>query len=284
MSNEKWKIGRPLPGARPLALTIAGLDPSGGAGIIADVTTFLAFGCSPAAAVTSLTFQSARAIFGAAHQTTETLRAQVLAIIEHSRVACVKTGMLPTREIVFEVARLLRETELPAPVVDPVMKSTSGYDLMDEDALDAIIRELVPLARVVTPNIPEAEAVTGERIEDERGMRRAARQLREMGARAVLVKGGHLKELRSEIRGQRSEWGSSPTVREGLKAIDVLDDEGRITVFRGDWIDAPPVRGTGCMLSAAIAACLGKGMTLENSVSEAKRFVAGELERRHLHA
>src|SRR5215213_4515346 len=176
----------------PVALTVAGFDPSGGAGVVADVKTFTAFGCFAAAAVTSLTYQNTTGVFGAAHQTAEAVRAQVMPVVEDFTVAGAKTGMLPTREVIAEVARLFRETNLPAPVVDPVVRSTSGYDLIDDAALDALKRELLPLARVLTPNLPEAERITGLKIEDEDGMRRAARLMREMGSRAVLVKGGHL--------------------------------------------------------------------------------------------
>jgi hydroxymethylpyrimidine/phosphomethylpyrimidine kinase len=252
----------------PIILTIAGFDPSGGAGIIADLRTFTAFGCTPTAAITSLTFQNTLGIQGARHQTAETVREQVKAIATASPIAAVKTGMLPTPEIVREVARMLREMKLPAPVVDPVLRSTSGYELMESEAIELLRAELMPLARVITPNIPEVEALTGLDIESEDGMREAANKLREMGARAVLIKGGHLKQ-RSEVRGQKPEKATTAP-----QAIDVLDDGGRVTVFRGEWIDAPPVRGTGCMLSAAIAACLGLGMDLQTAAGAAKRFVA----------
>jgi hydroxymethylpyrimidine/phosphomethylpyrimidine kinase len=258
----------------PTILTIAGFDPSGGAGIIADIKTFAAFGCLPTAAITSLTFQNTLGIQGARHQTGETVREQVMAIMTESPIAAAKTGMLPTSEIVREVARLFRDAELPAPVVDPILRSTSGYELMGAGAIKVLLAELMPLARVITPNISEAETFTGLRLENEEGMREAASRLREMGARAVLIKGGHLRQ-RSEIRGQKSVRGTSPTVREGsAQATDVLDDEGTVTVFSGEWIDSPQVRGTGCMLSAAIAACLGLGMELQTSVRAAKRFVA----------
>jgi hydroxymethylpyrimidine/phosphomethylpyrimidine kinase len=242
------------PSNQPIVLTVAGFDPSGGAGIIADVKTFVSFSCRPAAAITSLTFQNSDGVFGAAHESAESLRAQILPIVEESRIVAFKTGMLPTREIVLEVARLIPEVDLPAPVVDPVLRSTSGYELMKADAIEVLLAELLPLTRVITPNIPEAEKLTGLVIKDEDGMQAAALRLRTMGAQAVLIKGGHL-----EPQGQ---------------AIDVLDDEGRVTVFRTDWIDSPPVRGTGCMLSAAIAACLAQGMELQESVKLARQFVA----------
>src|SRR6266850_198336 len=251
-----------------VVLTIAGFDPSGGAGLIADVRALVAFGCRPVAAMTSLTFQNSEGILGAIHQSADSLRAQVLPVVKEFRLAAVKIGMLPTRELVLEVVRLLGETNIPTPVIDAVLRSSSGYELMETDAREAWLTELMPLARLITPNIPEAETLTGMQITNESDMRAAASKLRQTGARAVLVKGGHL-EQRSEVRGQRSE--KPPPKRQ---AIDLLDDEGTVTVFRGEWIDAPPVRGTGCMLSAAIAAGLAHGMKLNESVGSAKRFVA----------
>ncbi|MEP6707631.1 MAG: bifunctional hydroxymethylpyrimidine kinase/phosphomethylpyrimidine kinase [Pyrinomonadaceae bacterium] len=250
---------------QPVALTIAGFDPSGGAGIVADIKTFAALGCIPVASVTSLTFQNSAAVFGAAHQSAEVVRQQVNSILEGSHIAGAKTGMLPTADIVREVVQLFRETNLPAPVVDPVMRSSSGYDLIEADAWDLLVSELMPLARVITPNIPEAERITGLEISDVNGMRRAAGAIREMGARAVLIKGGHLG-------GQEAEEALEPPLP--LQAIDVLDDGEEVTVFCREWIDGPPTRGTGCMLSSAIAACLASGMSLEESVEAAKRFVA----------
>ncbi|HZT57887.1 MAG TPA: bifunctional hydroxymethylpyrimidine kinase/phosphomethylpyrimidine kinase [Pyrinomonadaceae bacterium] len=242
----------------PVALTVAGFDPSGGAGVIADVKTFAAFGCFATAAVTSLTFQNTSGVFGAAHQSAGTLRAQALAVVEDFTVAGAKTGMLPTREIIEEVARLFRETALPAPVVDPVVRSTSGYALIDAGALDALKRELLPLARIVTPNLPEAEALTGLKIQDERGMLAAARALLDAGARAVLVKGGHLSG----------------------DAVDVLLDEGgEAKRFVAARVETASTHGTGCTLSAAIAACLARGMNLEDSVGAAKRFVTDAIRR-----
>lgn len=235
----------------PVALTIAGFDPSGGAGVIADVRTFAAFGCFATAAVTSLTYQSTKGVFGAAHQTAAAVRAQILPVVEDFRVAGAKTGMLPTRKIIEEVARCFQEQDLPAPVVDPVVRSTSGYDLIDDAALDALKRELLPLARVVTPNLAEAERITGIEIRDERGMLDAARVIREMGARAVLIKGGHLTG----------------------RALDLLDDGGSVRTFVADRIETTSTHGTGCTLAAGIAACLARGLTLEASIEAAKRFV-----------
>lgn len=246
-----------------MALTIAGFDPSGGAGVLADVRTFAAFGLQACAAITSITFQNSSDFFGASHQSPEIVRRQVEPLLKDRAIVCAKTGMLPTRSVVIEVARLFRETDLPRPVVDPVIMSSSGHRLMEEDAVRELVNELMPLAILVTPNIPEAETLTGISISSEADMRGAAAVIRGLGARAVLVKGGHLDQ-KAEGRGQKAESG---------QAIDVLDDEGRVTVFREPRISGAGLHGTGCILSAAIAAGLGKGMALEESVGAAKAFV-----------
>lgn len=258
----------PSASTSPVVLTIAGFDPSGGAGIIADIRTIGAFGCRPVAAVTSLTLQNSDGVFGAIHQTAESLRAQILPVVSEFRIAAVKIGMLPTPEIVSAVARLLQETKMPAPVIDPVLRSTSGYELMEPEAKEVWLSELMPGARLITPNVPEAEVLAGMKITNETDMREAARKLREMGARAVLVKGGHLKQT-PVVSGQRSR-----AAEPNREALDVLDDDGLVTLFRGEWIDSPPVRGTGCMLSTAIAACLARDRDLQDSVAAAKQFVA----------
>lgn len=250
----------------PAVLTIAGFDPSGGAGIIADIRTFVHFGCRPTAAITSLTFQNSQGVFGATHETAESLRAQILPIIEEFRIDAVKVGMLPTPELVRGVVRFLRDGQLPAPVIDPVMQSSSGHRLMEDEAFEVFVTELLPLARLVTPNIPEAEKLAGLNVHDDEDMRQAAARIRELGARAVLIKGGHLK-AESSVRGEAVP-----------EAVDVLDDDGHVQVFRGHWIDTEPVRGTGCMLSSAIAACLANGLSLNQSIERARRFVTERLQ------
>jgi len=274
----------------PTALTIAGFDPSGGAGVLADVRTFSALGLRASAAITSVTFQNSNKVSGAINQTAEAVRAQVESLLEGFTVVCAKTGMLPTREVVMEVARLFRETDLPAPVVDPVIVSSSGYPLMEADGLAALMDRLLPLARVVTPNIPEAERLTGITIESESDMRLAAARIRELGTRAVLVKGGHLKgekaesrRQKAEVRRQKAEDDEADEITgHNNEAIDVLDNEGKVTVFRAKRIGGADLHGSGCILSAAIAAGLGKGLMLEQSVEAAKSFVL-ELLRNSLH-
>src|SRR5688572_27012707 len=166
--------------------------------------------------------------------------------------------MLPTAEIVAEVARLFSEEKLPAPVVDPVVVATSGDVLIDDEAFQILKTKLFPLARVVTPNIPEAEKLAGFAIETQSDMRRAAEVIQSIGARAVLVKGGH-----------RSF---------GDQALDILLTEGGIfTEFRTEYLDVGEVHGSGCTLSAAIAACLAKGMSLEDAVGAAKKYLTDQI-------
>jgi len=165
------------------------------------------------------------------------------------------------------VARAFRETNLPAPVVDPVMRATSGDELIEPEALDTLKSELFQLARVVTPNIPEAERLVSFSIRDVEDMRRAAQEIRRLGARAVLLKGGHIRRQGQEAGARAADGG-------GEQAIDVLlDDGGELTEFRAEFVDVGEVHGSGCTLSAAIAACLGKGMDLVAAVGEAKRYV-----------
>ncbi|HEX8071986.1 MAG TPA: bifunctional hydroxymethylpyrimidine kinase/phosphomethylpyrimidine kinase [Pyrinomonadaceae bacterium] len=243
----------------PVVLTVAGVDPSGGAGVVADVKTITAFGCFAAVAVTSLTYQNTQGVYGAAQQSAEVVRAQVLPVVADLRVAALKTGMLPTREVIAEVARLLDETELRAAafVLDPVVRSTSGYDLIDDDALDALRRELLPRAHLVTPNMAEAERLTGMKIKGLGDFRYVAQRLRELGARAVLLKGGHLTG----------------------DAIDLLLDEtDAAELYRAPRVHTTSTHGTGCTLAAAVAACLARGLNLRASVGAAKRFVMAALQ------
>src|SRR5438552_5987531 len=177
-------MNRDAKSSAPVVLTIAGFDPSGGSGIIADIRTIEMFGCSGVATITSVTFQNAEKFLGALHQTAESVRCQIESVVMQTEIAALKIGMLPTVEVVREVARLIRELKLPAAVIDPVMQSTTGATLMGDDAIEVFVTELLPLARVVTPNIPEAERLSAINIGNEEQMRQAAARIRTVGARA----------------------------------------------------------------------------------------------------
>lgn len=238
---------------QPVVLSIAGVDPSGGAGTIADIKTFAAFGCFGTAAIASLTFQNTAAVLGSMNQTAYTVRRQVEPIIEDFTIEAIKTGMLPTGEIIAEVARMVREHGLPLPVVDPVVRSTSGFDLIDEEALRTLITDLFPLSRIVTPNLPEAERITKLEIKTNKDIEIAAKMMQEMGARNVLIKGGHLHDAKF--------------------ATDYLFEGDEVSTFSEPWIDTIATHGTGCTLSSAIAANLALGRELKDAVAISKKYV-----------
>lgn len=245
-----------------VCLSIAGLDPSGGAGIVADIKTFCAFGCFPTAAITSLTFQNTQGVYGAEHQTAATLRGQIRPIFDDYAVDAVKTGMLPTPEIITETAKLITVGDLKNVVVDPVVRSTSGYDLISDDALRALIAGLFPIADLVTPNLPEAERIAEITIRSVAEIHVAARKIQSMGARNVLIKGGHAIE------------GGTEKGMQGAKlATDFLFIGERVELYEAEYIETTSTHGTGCTLSAAIAANLALGSELIESVRIGKSFV-----------
>lgn len=253
-----------------VALTIAGLDPSGGAGIIADIKTFARFGCFATAAVSSITFQNTTGVFGAVHQTAETIRGQLESILRDYDVDAVKTGMLPTRDVIEETARLIGEAKLKNFVVDPVVRSTSGFDLIDDHALRVLIKSLFPLSDLVTPNIPEAERIAKMKIATEADIEKAARIMQSMGAKNVLIKGGHLGN--AEFGLGNAELGKNAIVKE-LKARDYLFIGDELHIFEADFIDTTATHGTGCTLAAAITANLALGKNLKEAVEISKKFV-----------
>jgi len=257
---------------QPVCMTIAGVDPSGGAGVIADVKTFSAFGCYAAAAISSLTFQNTTGVFGAVHQDAASIRGQVNAVLDDLPVAAVKTGMLPSREVIEEVAALLRTSGIKFIVVDPVIRSTSGYDLIDDPALRSLIEHLFPLSTLVTPNLQEAERIAGMKIDSADAVRLAAEKIISFGAAHVLIKGGHFFEN---------------TARERSAVDHLFSADGSTHSFAAPYIDTDATHGTGCVLAAAITANLAKGNSLIDSIDISKRFVteairtAGKLGRGH---
>jgi hydroxymethylpyrimidine/phosphomethylpyrimidine kinase len=234
------------------ALTIAGSDSGGGAGIQADLKTFTVFGVFGMSAVTALTAQDTKGIVGIHVVPASFVRRQIDAVLNDIGVDAVKTGMLVNTEIIHAVAGALRDHAVQNLVVDPVMVAGTGAALLEPAACDALVRDLVPLASLVTPNVDEAERMTGVLIKSVSDMHRAAAALIERGARACLVKGGHLS---------------------GDQAIDVLRDGKRTHELSAPRLSVRHTHGTGCQLSAAITASLARGRSLADSVAEAKRFI-----------
>ncbi len=272
MNKSNSKIQNPTP---KICLTIAGLDPSGGAGIIADIKTFTAFGCFATSAIASITFQNTTGVFGAIHQTAESVRGQVEPILRDFTVSALKTGMLPTREIIEEVARLVQENDLKNFVVDPVVRSTSGFDLIDDDALCVLIEKLFPLSEIITPNLPEAERIAGIKIENETDIEKAAKTMQSFGAKNVLIKGGHLPIVNFEFTiADLENSDGQRTKNKRRTAKDFLFIGSDLHIFEAEFIQTNATHGTGCTLAAAIAANLALGKSLIEAVEVAKKFVA----------
>jgi hydroxymethylpyrimidine kinase/phosphomethylpyrimidine kinase len=241
------------PTQRPaIALTIAGSDSGGGAGIQADLKTFHAFGVYGTSAITAITVQNTLGVTGVHAIPLDIVRAQITAVATDLRPHACKTGMLATRELVHTVAQSLREHALDHYVLDPVMVATSGDRLLDRDAESAIMKELVPLATLVTPNLDEAEILVGFEVRDAAAMRRAAEALVEAGARAALIKGGHLG---------------------GAELVDIFFDGTTVREYRRARLDTTSTHGTGCTLSAAVAAGLARGAALAAAVEHALDYV-----------
>ncbi|MFP7478654.1 bifunctional hydroxymethylpyrimidine kinase/phosphomethylpyrimidine kinase [Terribacillus saccharophilus] len=234
------------------ALTIAGTDPSGGAGIQADLKTFQELEVYGMSVVTSLVAQNTTGVQAVHHIPVDFLEQQLQSIFSDITPAAVKSGMIASEEMMRCVAAALTKSKA-AYVMDPVMYAKSGHALMGEDSRDALKTHLVPLAALITPNIPEAEELTGIHIEDENSIKAAAKIIvREYGAKAVLMKGGHM---------------------EGASAADWLYDGNSFTAYTAERIQTKHTHGTGCTYSAAITAELAKGRSLQEAVRVGKDFV-----------
>src|SRR5262245_31498054 len=235
------------------ALTIAGSDSGGGAGIQADLKTFAALGVFGTSVITAITAQNTQEVRGAYDLPVEWIRAQMDAVLDDFEIGAAKTGMLSSVAIIETVADVLEERGLKNLVVDPVMVSKSGYRLLHDDAVSALTSRLLPMARVVTPNLHEASLLAGYEIASLGDMARAAKDIAALGARAVVVKGGHASFA---------------------LAVDVLFADGHIEELRPDGpVRERSVHGTGCTFSAAIAARLAHGDSVRDAVIAAKRYV-----------
>ncbi len=232
-------------------LTIAGSDSGGGAGIQADLKTVAALGGYGMSVITALTAQNTRGILGILEVPPDFVAAQFDAVAGDIGIDAAKTGMLLRASIVRTVAEKVRQYGIGRLVVDPVRAATVGTPLLAEEAWQVLREELVPLALVLTPNIPEAEVLTGDRIETQHDMRRAAKAIHALGPRNVLVKGGHLAE----------------------EAADILYDGKEFHVFSGERIATTDTHGTGCTYAAAIAAGLAAGLAVYEAVAQAKAYI-----------
>ena len=237
------------------ALTIAGSDCSGGAGIQADLKTMTMNGVYAMSAITALTAQNTTGVRAIQESTPDFLKQQLDAIFEDIYPDAVKIGMVASSELIHVIADRLRHYEAKNIVVDPVMVATSGSALMKNDAVQTLIEELLPVATLVTPNIPEAQVLSGLMIETKEDMVTAAKQIGDNYHCAVLLKGGH-------------------SIND---ANDLLYSNGELVWFEGKRINNPNTHGTGCTLSSAIAANLAKGFTLAESVQRAKEYISGAL-------
>lgn len=235
----------------PRALTIAGSDSGGGAGIQADLKTFAALGVHGMSAITSITAQNTKTVTMIHDVPVEMIREQIRVVVEDIGVDAVKTGMLHTSEIISAVVEELQKISAPL-VVDPVMIAKSGARLLREEAVKTLIEKLIPIATVVTPNAREAEALSGIRIRDLEDQKKAARLIAELGPRAVVVKGGHIE---SKI------------------VIDVLYHDGEFKIYSEERVETKNTHGTGCTFASAIAAQLAKGYDIPYAVKTAKKFV-----------
>lgn len=243
----------------PVALTIAGSDPSGGAGIQADLKTFAALDTYGAAVVAALTVQNTRGVTQARGVEPAFVADQIEAVLSDLPVSAVKTGMLFNAAIIEAVAAVLARHQVRNLVVDPVMVATSGHRLLLPDAVDALKEKLIPLARIVTPNGPEAADLTGIEVESTAGMKEAAKIVATWGPEGVVVKGGHLKA--------------------GSMARDILFYKGAFAIFERPWIDTPHTHGSGCTYAAALTAYLAGGhKSLMEAVSGAEQFIQTAIE------
>lgn len=243
------KLPKPAP---PLVLSIAGSDPGGGAGIQGDIKTIHANGAYALSVFTAITAQNTVEVVDVLDLPLHIIQAQLKAIFDDFEVCAIKTGMLASKEIVEGVADVLKQHMSIPLVVDPVMRSTSGYPLLKADAIDSLKKDLIPLTSLLTPNIPEAEILSGIKITKRLEAESAVKRIHQLGCGAVLLKGGHLSEA---------------------PGCDLLYDGSTLTWFEGVLIETSNTHGTGCTYASAIATHLAQHRSLQEAVSQAKSYV-----------
>ena len=241
------------------ALTIAGSDSCGGAGIQADIKTMSALGVYAASAITAITVQNTKGVYGIQNVEPEIVKGQIEAVMEDIHPDAIKIGMVNDCDTIRAIAETLKKYQesFPHLVIDPVMVSTSGCRLMQEDALDVFITELLPLATLLTPNIPEAEILANRKIENAEDIKAAAAAISKLGCRYVLIKGGHF---------------------DGEEKIDYLFEDGKQkTSYRGISVNTRNTHGTGCTLSSAITSYLAREMDMNTAIAMAKTYLSGAI-------
>ncbi|PJG86033.1 bifunctional hydroxymethylpyrimidine kinase/phosphomethylpyrimidine kinase [Conservatibacter flavescens] len=243
----------------PQALTIAGSDSGGGAGIQADLKTFQMRRVFGTSAITAITAQNTLGVFDIHSIPLTTIESQLKAIAEDFSISAHKIGMLGTVETIECVANCLRQYDFGMLVLDPVMIAKGGAPLLKNNAIDALRQQLLPLADVITPNLPEAEALTGIVINDQRAVEKAARQLQEWGVKTVVIKGGHSQNSQSAVC---SDWVFTPTEQ---------------FTFESPRFPTRHTHGTGCTFSACITAELAKGNSIYDSIQTAKAFISAAI-------
>jgi hydroxymethylpyrimidine/phosphomethylpyrimidine kinase len=240
-----------------VALTIAGSDSSGGAGIQADLKTFQAHGLFGMSAVTAVTVQNTQKVYDVQEMVPRIVHDQITCLFDDIKIDVVKIGMVSSIELIKAIATALKAVNPPPVVLDPVMVSKSGYRLLNQDAQDALVEHLFPMSAVITPNIYEAEALIGKKIKTIEDMKSAAGDILKLNVKKVVVKGGHLREDR---------------------ATDVLYDGKEYKELHGHWVKTKNTHGTGCTYSSAIAANIALGKTFFEAVSLAKEYITGAIE------
>jgi hydroxymethylpyrimidine/phosphomethylpyrimidine kinase len=266
-------------------LTIAGSDSGGGAGIQADLKTFASLGVYGMSAITSITAQNTVGVQGIHDLPPKFVALQIDSVVSDIGVDAAKTGMLSSSAIIETVASRVKKYKIPNLVIDPVMYAKSGDALLRPDARDTLIKKLLPLSTLITPNISEAEFISGIKIKGIKDMKKAAKKIKEMVGADVLVKGGHLEiaspepALNDEIRLLRyARNDKSEGARNDIgKAVDILYTDGEFYTFESERIDTRNTHGTGCTYSAAIASELAKGRSLYNAVKRAKDFITSAI-------
>lgn len=243
----------------PKALTIAGSDSSGGAGIQADLKTFTAHKVYGMSVLTSITAQNTKKVLGIHNLSPEFIGLQLVAVATDFEVNAVKTGMLSTAPIIKSISDQIKRYKIPNLVVDPVMISKSGARLLEKEAETSLKNDIIPIAFIVTPNIPEAEVIAGMEIGTIEQMKEAAEKIIAMGPKNVLIKGGHLKDNKD--------------------AVDIFYDGEDFCEIATKWIKTKNTHGTGCTYSAAICANLAKGLDVLEAVSKAKDYVTSAIEK-----